>query len=336
MVRRTVGPGARVLALAALVTVPGCGDDEPSLFQDVTADPSFPGVPGDEAEFAGLFAYTPLSGCTPAVSRRLEARTELRVFRGRGVSDADVRWFLGGLQRYFDHYGVRMFTRHRAIDVPLTHALTFDVDAIEAWVRRNTDVDPSREPRTPAEEERLLQAVGQAILYNTRAFVRAYGQPRRDVVNVLLLPDMVGGRVDPQLGPLAQALVGLGLSPELLAAVASDDPARLFYQWLGTGEFTPVAIVGVGRVRRVLREPDIVIAHEVGHAYGLVHRDETDNLMNQGTLDCRLSLNAAQLDRVEQATRRVAHAPAPSTGTDARAAEIVRQVRAALRARRAR
>ena len=57
----------------------------------------------------------------------------------------------------------------------------------------------------------------------------------------------------------------------------------------------------------VLPEPDIVIAHEVGHAYGLEHLEpritgQGDNLMNPTATVCDLPLNSSQLATIEQET----------------------------------
>jgi hypothetical protein len=322
-----------VLSLALLSV--GCSDgddDDPPLFQDLTRDPQFPGQPADEGQFASLFAYPPLN-CGPSAPAQLNIRTELRVFRGRGVSDEQLRKFLGGLQRYYDHYGVRLFTRYAVINTPLTHAMVLDMRAVAQKLReqgidlQNTsEVDPA-----------LLAAVGRAILFNVREFIEVYGKPRVNSINVLLLREMAGGSPDdPELKALARGVAGLGFSQELLLRFRSDDPAAQLYDWISPGvDFTPLAIVGTRLTEEVLDSPDVVMAHEVGHAYGLLHTLTSDNLMTQGKVACDLGLDSEQLERVRTSLLAQAHArSAESLSLTTRTVELTAAVRAALRRQR--
>ncbi len=321
--------------LAVVLAVPGAcgGDDGPAFFRPLDKDARFPGNPESDSQFEALFRYDPVAECAAAVPRKLGGAKELRVFRHRSVTDADLRFFLGGLRRYYDQYGVRMFTRHLAIDVPFDHALTLDIKAITAYAQSRTKIDLRRDVLTPAEEAEVLRLVGEAIFFNVREFLRVYGQPRLDQVNVWLLPQVAAGNPeDPDLKMLAAVVAGLGLSPELLDSAPPDDPARQLYDWVGTKSFTPAAMVGVKLVRSALRYPDIVIAHEVGHAFGLIHTTAMGNLLNQGQLDCNLALSAAQIDQVEQVTRRAVHVlPRGAGSLTGRAHHAVAAVRAAIR-----
>jgi hypothetical protein len=56
-----------------------------------------------------------------------------------------------------------------------------------------------------------------------------------------------------------------------------------------------------------LSEPDVVIAHELGHTYGLAHTLEIGNLLHQGETDCWLELSSSQLDEIRLATGAIAH-----------------------------
>jgi hypothetical protein len=153
-------------------------DQHVDFFEPVAKDPNFPGTPGDPATYQNLLSYTPNPACAPNVPRALNRRTELRIFRGNGITMDDVVRFVGGLKRYYDYYGVTMFTRY-------------------------------------------------------------------------------------------------------------------------------TVFIGVHLTDFVLPEPDIVIAHEVGHAYGLEHLEPSAygaNLMNPTATVCDLPLNLTQLSAIEQAT----------------------------------
>jgi hypothetical protein len=299
--------GAALVAVLVVVALaaPGCGDDAGrSPFAALAPDPSFPGAAGDPAAFADLFAFQPLPNCAVANPADLGVTTPLRIFRGPGVSHADVRAFLSGLQRYYSQYGVRFSTAFDVITVPLHEALILDRDLLSMRVRNETGFDIDADDSAslpPAEQDRVVHALGSAIMHNVRELLRVYATPRRAELNVVLLPEMVTGTPARELQTFA-GLLGLGVSPELLAEVPIDDPARMLYEWLDLpGGFTPTAVVGVRPVNEFLLQPDIAIAHEVGHAYGLPHAAEAGNLLHPGEIDCQQSLSTAQLERIYDA-----------------------------------
>ena len=93
----------------------------------------------------------------------------------------------------------------------------------------------------------------------------------------------------------------------------------------------------------ILKEPDIVVAHEFGHAYGLEHLEVEyygENLMNEGAEACDLALDASQLGTIEEQTARYGNVlgatrhrgPELLSFTD-RAPEILRIMRARVAAR---
>jgi hypothetical protein len=130
-----------------------------------------------------------------------------------------------------------------------------------------------------------------------------YATPRRSEINVVLLPEMVSGDPPPELEGFA-GLLGLGVSSEMLAHVPADDPAHLLYEWLALPEaFTPTVILGVRPVNAFLLDPDIAIAHEIGHAYGLPHVAEPGNLLHPGEITCQQSLSPAQLEHIQVQAR---------------------------------
>lgn len=304
-----------VFECAITLVLFGCAAESEvrSAFQPLDRDAAFPGAPGEPADHADLFRFDPLPGCAVSNATDLGVRTELRIFSGDSVSDADVHAFLGGLQRYYQQYGVTMFTRHDVIRLPLAQAMILDMAALRTRVQEETgiDLDHSTSGLSQARIEQATASLGRSVLYDVRELLRVYGEPRRSVINVVLLDEMVSADVPSELASL-QGLAGFGLSPELLAKAGPDDPERALYDWLDApAQFTPTAIVGVAPVKKVLREPDIVIAHEVGHAYGLVHVADPDDLMNTESAQCSLELDADQLATIRASAEAITTAATP-------------------------
>jgi hypothetical protein len=303
-------------SVAALMPA-GCDGDsswrEPITgipFITLAPDPGFPGTPGSPDAHADLFTFDPLTGCAVSNPTNLGTRTPLRIFRGPGVSRDDLRDFLGGLQRYYAQYGVTFSSAYDVIDVPFGQAMILDLETLGRRVKAQTGVDinassPSSLPFEKMEE--VERAVGIAIMHNIREILRVYAMPRRAEINVVILGDMVTDNLPKDLESF-KGILGLGLSPELLVQISNGDPAYQLYDWLGLGEeFTPTTFLGVGPVAKYLAQPDIAIAHEIGHAYGLAHVTQTGNLLHQGEVTCTLSLDVTQLERVRQATSAFGH-----------------------------
>ena len=285
----------------------GC-DPDPNVdfFQDVSRDPSFPGNPGDPAAFQDILAYTPNPDCAPNVLRKLDRKTEVRIFRGRGITNDDAVRFAGGLTRYYDYYGVSMFTRHDPIDVPLDHAIALNEAAIMDWMRNVAGVDPncmlSSYPSLSCE-----RAFGAGMFYNVKQFLNTYAEPAQDVINIVLLKRVAALDPSPDAADLNWGIAGLGLSQELLNSAGGSELGTSLEDVLDESDFSPTVFIAVNLTDFVLREPDIVIAHEFGHAYGLEHLDPDtfgSNLMNPSAVRCDLPLNASQLNAIEEQTAR--------------------------------
>jgi hypothetical protein len=299
-----------VLVVAGLVG-PACDSAEPvDFFQDVAADPAFPGTPDDPAVHQDLLSYAPSSRCAPAVPRELDRKTELRIFRGNDVTMDDVHHFLGGLKRYYDNYGVAMFTRYDVIQVPLDHAIVLNEGAIEAWMRATAKVDPGcLASYTPTTD--CSQAYGAAMFYNVKAFLRAYAEPSQNLINVVLLKRVASLDPSPEVTDLNWGIAGLGLSEALLNSSGDSDLGSSLTEILDERDFSPTIFIAVNLVDFVLPEADIVIAHEMGHAYGLSHLNDSDNLMNPVAEDCSMSLDLSQLSTIEKATASYGNLLAP-------------------------
>lgn len=293
------------LHLAALLGLgAACESESVDYFQEVNAVASFPGTPGDPAAYASLLAYTPDPACVPKVLRKLDRRTEIRIFVGNGVADEEVQHYAGGLRRYFDFYGVSMFTRYAPIRVPIDHAIVLNDKAI-AEAMRDAGTDPAclRTSPTLACE----RAYGAGMFYNVKQFLRAYAEPDRNVFNLVLLKRVasLGPSSDPETELMNWGIAGLGLSEELLNSAGGTDLGTSLADVLDETDFSPTVFLAVNLTDFLLPAPDIVVAHEFGHAYGLEHLEPADygaNLMNPSADECDLALNGSQLTTIEQRT----------------------------------
>jgi len=287
-----------------LWVLPGCGgEDSVQFFQPVTQDSSFPGTAGEPASYASLLAYQPDPACAPNVPRKLDRKTEIRIFRGYGIDLETTSRFVSGLKRYYDYYGVEVFTRHDVIQVPLDHAMVLNSAAISDWMRNNTSQDPSCASTTYSPTAACEQAMGSAMFYNVKQFFHVYAEPAQNVINVVLLKRVAALQPDQSEEETAWGVAGLGLSQELLDSVSGSDLGVSLADILDETNFSPTIFLGVNLIDFVLSEPDMVIAHEFGHAYGLEHlqSDET-NLMYPVVNKCNQSLNQSQLTTIEKAT----------------------------------
>ena len=299
-----------------LTALPACGSsDHVDFFQKVTRDPGFPGTPGDPAAYQSVFAYTPDPNCVPDVPRTLNRKTEVRIFTGNGVAASEINRYAGGLQRYYDFYGVSMFTRHDPIAVPLDHAITLNEGAIANYMRATAGVDPScvnsYYPTTACE-----QAYGAAAFYNVKEFLHAYAEPDGNVINLVLLKRVASLDPGSDSSVLNWGIAGLGLSEALVNSGSSSDAGGDLAAILNESGYAPTVFIAVNVTDFVLREPDIVVAHEFGHAYTLEHVDPAvygPNLMNPTASACDLSLDSSQLTTIEQQTARYGNLLAGST-----------------------
>jgi hypothetical protein len=320
---------------ALLVALPGCGGDDVDFFQPVAQDPGFPGTAGDSTAYQSLFSYEPDPSCAPSVPRVLDRKTEIRIFRGNGITMDMTARFVAGLKRYYDYYGVTVFTRHDVIQVPLDHALVLNSPAIADWMRKNTSEDPNCVSGTACE-----QAMGAAMFYNVKEFFHAYSEPPQNVINVVLLRRVVALEADQSEAEEAWGVAGLGLSQELLNSVSGSDLGTTsLADVLDETNFSPTIFIGVNLVDFVLPTPDMVIAHEFGHAYGLEHvSSDTTNLMYPSVNRCNQSLNLSQLSTIEKATAKYGNSllathddPLAFLSFEDRAAEILDIVRQRVR-----
>lgn len=293
------------LSLAGLLVIACAPAHDVDFFQELYQEPGFPGTPGDPAAYDDLLAYQPKPACAPEGPRQLDRKTEVRIFFGNGIDQPTIVRYAGGLKRYYDYYGVTMFTRYDPIAVPLDHAVVFNEPAIMDRMRNVDHVDPSC-ANSYYPTAACQRALGGAMFHNVKQFLRTYAEPERNVINIVLLKRVASLDPSPDYSDINWGIAGLGLSQELVNSGADSDVGSLA-DFLDETDFSPTVFIAVNLTDFVLREPDIVIAHEFGHAYTLEHLEPADygaNLMNPGAMACDLPLNSSQLATIEQQTER--------------------------------
>jgi hypothetical protein len=182
-------------------------------------------------------------------------------------------------------------------------------------MRNVAHVDPVC-ANSPSPSPACLNALGGAMFYNVKQFLRAYAEPEQNVINIVLLKRVASLNPSPDGSEMTWGVAGLGLSQELVnSSSGSDVGSGSLADLLDETDYSPTVFLAVNLTDFILREPDIVIAHEFGHAYTLEHLEVSDygaNLMNPSAMACDLALNPTQLDTIERQTARYGNLLVPS------------------------
>lgn len=281
-------PLHQVAKLGLFVCLLSCGDEE--LFARVTPDPRFPGEPGAAADFEHLLQFEPQPNCRPRSATALDLHFELRVFRSPEISMAEVQQFLGGLQRFYDSFGVKFSIRHEVLEVPFRNVMNLREEEIEAR-RESLGLPDTREDTL------------KIVFHNLIEFMRAYAEPARDEYNLVVVEHAARGSLVISDGQQS-TIVGLGLGPRLFAKGNQVTDLEALLMDVGLPErFTPTAFVAAS-VLRTARSPDLLVAHEFGHAVGMPHVTTTGNLMFPSLPrdECQAELNGPQMQDLNIAT----------------------------------
>jgi hypothetical protein len=152
-----------------------------------------------------------------------------------------------------------------------------------------------------AEQTALMDAlVARILLAPLREFIHERALPIRPLVSLVVLERLTAPSLYEQ-GLLSAAIDGLGLSPEFVSRLRDSGEATDLSDALELpAEFTPTLFLDVEALGR-FEHPDNVVAHELGHALGLVHDDEPGNLMNPEVAEsCRAWLSKEQTTSIAE------------------------------------
>ena len=222
---------------------------------------------------------------------------ELSLFRGLGISDEAVVEHAQGLQRYYELYQLTMETRDVAALDPIKNALSGTLAEFNQALS-DAGIPPTATSLTPEQEALAESVIGKVMFAPTREFLQRHAEPAEAKVNVAAIDQILSPEVV-DLMELDGTVVGLGLSPAVIARASEGDASA---QSLNTmleldEDFTPTLFVGHTDIARLTGNFDVVVAHEMGHALGLVHVDDPGNLMEPYVTDnCRNWLSQEQVD----------------------------------------
>lgn len=298
------------IAGSVAASLAGCSGGEtapppPPPCQGVLPDAAEGCLTGAYFQGYGDAPFPACAGFTPT-TEKIGGRREIALHKHGALSHEDVTTEGRYLQRFYAHYDLTFFTRAPAADVGFAHALTGTNQEFAEAASQAGIVDPRV---TPTEEQRakLDELVGDILFRDLRAFVRSRPLDASRV-EVVLLERIASPDVQAQLSSTG-VIAGLGVSPVLFRNIAADDPQRDLFAALQLPEaFTATLFVGHADVVKIAQNPEVIVAHEMGHALGLQHTQTSGNLMTQyqGNQTCIPGLVTDQVEQLRGAAGVVA------------------------------
>lgn len=220
--------------------------------------------------------------------RRVDRELRFITWRGRGVTEVQVRDQLERASAVYARHGVRLLTppEPRALDAEAL--LEGSREVLEEGLRA-AGIDP-RQRVAGANRERSRQVICAIALGPLRRWLAE--EASRDHVNVVILTRIA----EPQaaIAALLPDLRGLTLHPPTTGATLT--------RCLGDDDVPSAVLIGLdGIAARRPETVDVTLAHELGHVLGLSHPagvTPAPDLMATDPPACVPLLTNAQLDQL--------------------------------------
>lgn len=222
-------------------------------------------------------------------------RLELKLFRGTNMGHSEVARNTRALQRYFAPHALEFWTAALPEPYHISYAMRGTAPEFERALR-DVGIDPSATDLSVEQQAIAADAVSGVMFREARAFLSLHAEPAAIRVNVVVIQQIIAPELVKYL-QLEGTVVGLGLSSALIERQQTDPGAPTLNTLFEIdGDFTPTLFVGHTDLRRLTRQSDTIVAHELGHALGLTHAVEPENLMAPAArVDCRGWLSSEQI-----------------------------------------